>query len=430
MRMLGAGRDSMLATTACRALAALTFGHPTVQHRAAGAGACEALLFLCTAGPTAPAAAPAAAALAAACDGRRSAAAAAAAGGATDVLTALLPARGAAAAAAATALAALAASSGRAATAVDASGAVPALGSCLAAAAASTASPAAAACDSTVVRAAARLVRGNADHADTLVSAGAADTVATMLCNFLKPSNSTDEATQHSPNMWCIQTLPDPKTTSPKPPGQASTSSSPQGSPSHDSTIPAVHDTHSCPSSPPVDSSTPGSHEDQSTTTPGQSAPEPLQQSPSDTELCVALKLVPKKVRGELQRPQHSSKGHGLFSGATQKTLQSNIHGSLRDDERLTMSKETGKGAFNPPGHLQWAPVQLWDASEALARGWEDLAELIVTLCEASPGAQSALRKSGLVDTVVRFYLSIVYLRCSGGDACRFWGWENKRTLS
>lgn len=55
-----------------------------------------------------------------------------------------------------------------------------------------------------------------------------------------------------------------------------------------------------------------------------------------------------------------------------------------------------------PGGGLKWAPIDLWDASAALQSGCGDVVDLIVALCEASPGAQTALRKSGLVDMVVR----------------------------
>jgi hypothetical protein len=331
----------MLATTACHTLTALTSGHPIVQFRAAAAGVPEALTFLCTAGTAAIATAPAAAALAAACHGHRAAASAAAAGGAADVLTALLPARGAAAAAAAVALAALAESSNRGAAAVDSAGAASALGACLEASAISTASPATQRVDSALMRSAVRLIRSNPDRADALVSAGAAQSLACMLQDYLNVSTRPDDSMSHSASqiMWCIvpvdtSQLPEPSIiASYKPP---STSTSPAYHPLDDSeNISAVHGTPSA-NSCLRDGNSCGHlkqhlpHEHSSRALAPSNSPS---SPPLDAALCVSLKLIPERVRGQLQRPKlRSVSGQLRLSNSVglSSTIQKHMHASFK----------------------------------------------------------------------------------------------------
>eukprot|EP00892_Ulva_mutabilis_P011206 jgi/Ulvmu1/8458/UM043_0038.1 len=377
VRMLGTGRDSVLAAAAARCLAELVCGIPRLQRRAAAAGASEALLFLAAGGPATAAAAPAAAALSSLCKGEPAPARAVCAGGGTKLLAQLLPSCGDAAAEAATALATLAAADPDA--AAEAPSLLPQLLVC--AAARPLAPPPRWRCAVAAAAAAARLLRQWPEHADSLVAGVTAANIATALrrCAAAAPLS----AERSDACIWRLTTA------------SLSQPTSPNGT-----SIPALHSFGSL-----------------------------YGPDASDTDLLVELKLVPDACAASRQ-PTTSASG-----GSSERHMQ---HAGGVSGDPLSVYADTatrpaavgrepglpsrsdspgalGPGAAGPaatatpakaPASMQLRSSCALDAAAAVEQGWLEVAELAVCACDASPAIQAGLRDGGAVEAVVPFLRS------------------------
>lgn len=384
VRMLGTGRDSVLAAAAARALADLVRGVPRMQRRAAAAGASEALLFLAAGGSSTATAAVAAAALTALCEGEPAPARAVCAGGGPALLAELLPSCGDAAAEAAAALAALAAVDADA--AAQAPALLPQLIRCAGAPPAST--PSRTRCAVAAAAAAARLLSAWPEHADGLAAAEAAANVGAAL---RRCSAAVRPAAPPAPCVWRLAVSGPSPSTSPR-----------------TASIPALHSLGSL-----------------------------YQADSPDTDLLVELKLVPAECasaqhvhdgadasRGSSHRRSGSPAGCDRNASAATPHVSpgSQPAGSRPGCGHPNPSKPgdpAGKGAMavrtESGGSESVSTVAAGkaapcvtlragdanDAAGALEQGWLEVAELAAAVCEASPAVQAALRDHDAPQAVV-----------------------------